>query len=434
MITFDPTVFSSPKTIIPGVQLELNNGGAIMIIGPAKPLTINGGGNGRVFQVDKGVAASISGLTITKGDVTGATPSNGGGLLNYGTTTLTNCTISSSTGADGGGLDNDGGTATLDGCTVSANFGTFGGGLANTSGTMIVTNCTIDGGNFGTSGCALANSGTAILTNCTIGGNAPGITGGGVYNTATLTLTDCTISKNLAQYGGGLYNQSGTATLTNTIVANNTISIGVGGPSDISGPAKVSGSFNLIGIGGSGGLTNGANGNIVLTTLKDLGLAPLGNYGGPTLTMALLPGSAAIGKGTAVKGITTDQRGVVRPDGSVDIGAFQDRGFTMKVVAGSSPQSTTRDREFANPLAVVVTSPFGDPVAGGVVTFTAPSDGASAKLIALTATIGSDGQASVRAKANDKRGDYIVTASAAGAKQPAGFSLRNLDKLTARAR
>ncbi len=42
---------------------------------------------------------------------------------------------------------------------------------------------------------------------------------------------------------------------------------------------------------------NGVHGNIVLTSLTDLGLAPLGNNGGPTQTMALLQGSPAIGAG-----------------------------------------------------------------------------------------------------------------------------------------
>ena len=42
-------------------------------------------------------------------------------------------------------------------------------------------------------------------------------------------------------------------------------------------------------------------------------LAPLGDYGGPTQTMALLPGSPAIDAGSnalaAAAGLTTDQRG-----------------------------------------------------------------------------------------------------------------------------
>ena len=58
-----------------------------------------------MFQVDAGVTASISGLTITGGKTAG----NGGGLYNDGgTVTLTNCTVSgnSASGNGGGGLYN----------------------------------------------------------------------------------------------------------------------------------------------------------------------------------------------------------------------------------------------------------------------------------------------------------------------------------------
>src|SRR5439155_24486003 len=52
-------------------------------------------------------------------------------------------------------------------------------------------------------------------------------------------------------------------------------------------------------------------------------LAALGNYGGPTQTLAVLAGSPAIGTGAA-DGFATDQRGLPRVvNGSVDIGAFQ---------------------------------------------------------------------------------------------------------------
>ena len=61
-----------------------------------------------------------------------------------------------------------------------------------------------------------------------------------------------------------------------------------------------------------------------MTSLTDLGLAPLGDYGGPTQTMALLPGSPAIGAGIdSVTGVTTDQRGFPLDSPNPDIGAFQ---------------------------------------------------------------------------------------------------------------
>jgi hypothetical protein len=66
-ILFDPTVFSTPQTItLSSGQLELSNTtGTQYIVGPAAAVTVSGGGNSRVFQVDNLVSASISGLTIT---------------------------------------------------------------------------------------------------------------------------------------------------------------------------------------------------------------------------------------------------------------------------------------------------------------------------------------------------------------------------------
>ena len=85
----------------------------------------------------------------------------------------------------------------------------------------------------------------------------------------------------------------------------------------------------MIGTGGSGGITGGRNGNIVLTGNASPGLAPLGDYGGPTETIALLPGSPALGTGTAVAGVTTDQRGFAA--NPVDIGEFQSQAGPLVV-------------------------------------------------------------------------------------------------------
>ena len=96
MVVFGP-VFSTPQTItlINGNQLDVSNvKGTQTIIGPAAGVTIDAGGNSRVFEINAGVTASISGLTITGG---GGTADRGGGLLNLGNLTLTNCTISGNT-------------------------------------------------------------------------------------------------------------------------------------------------------------------------------------------------------------------------------------------------------------------------------------------------------------------------------------------------
>ena len=118
-IVFDPTVFSTPQTItLSDGPLELSDtGGTQTITGPAAGVTISGGGTSRVFQVDSGVTASISGLTISGGSIIPAmaavwrttarrrsptapsaatAPTSGGGVFNAGRAnlTLTDCTVS----------------------------------------------------------------------------------------------------------------------------------------------------------------------------------------------------------------------------------------------------------------------------------------------------------------------------------------------------
>jgi hypothetical protein len=95
-------------------------------------------------------------------------------------------------------------------------------------------------------------------------------------------ITNCTIAQNTGQTEVVWLNGSSGAliNLKNTIVSGNT-----GG--DVNGTTDLGN--NLIG------------GNALL--------AALGNYGGPTQTMASLPGSPAINAGTATGAPTTDQRG-----------------------------------------------------------------------------------------------------------------------------
>ena len=143
-------------------------------------------------------------------------------------------------------------------------------------------------------------------------------------------------SGNVGSASGGGIDTSILANLGSTIVATNT---NEGQPSDVLGELDPKSSNNLFGNGGSGGLTNGLSGNIVLSLnisvgVADAGLTALGDYGGPTQTMALRPGSPAIGAGGVIglSSPTIDQRGFPRPLGSIsDIGAYQ-TGFAGPLV------------------------------------------------------------------------------------------------------
>ena len=181
------------------------------------------------------------------------------------------------------------------------------------------------------------------------GNTAASGSGGGLANFgpgATATLTNCTVSGNSASYGGGLSSNDSpllVTSLRNTIVAGNTTS--GGSASDISGEA--SGSYNLIGTGGSGGLINGIDNNQVGVANPLLGKP--GSYGGPTPTIPLLPGSPAIDAGTSAGIPAADQRGLPRV-GGVDIGAFEAQGFslsgspTSQVATAGTPFASATDR------------------------------------------------------------------------------------------
>src|SRR5204862_7046089 len=97
----------------------------------------------------------------------------------------------------------------------------------------------------------------------------------------------------------------GVVNLFNTIIARNVTGPGSTTPArDIvilpdtegfHGEIGNASAFNLIGIGGSGGLKNGVKGNLV--GVADPKLGPLDDNGGRTKTTALPPGSPAIDAG-----------------------------------------------------------------------------------------------------------------------------------------
>ena len=372
------------------------------ITGPgANLLSVSGNNASRVFEIDGGVTASISGLKITGGS---SGNDSGGGLQNKGTLNLTDCTVSGNTaGSGGGGLANYG-TVTLTDCTVSGNSTSrpfvFGGGLWNT-GTATLTDCTVSGNtaeNGGGGGLENLNDAAPAaaelaLINWTVSDNSAQA-GGGVDNLeGTVTLTNCTVSGTSGSTNGigGLNNNNGTAALTNTIVAGNS-------NGDLSG--SYSGSNNLIGV--------------------DPLLAPLGDYGGPTQTMPLLPGSPAIGNGTSSGAPTTDQRGFARGS-TVDIGAFQTNPLVVNTTidALGSPSGDLSLRQAVN-LANALGG--GEAITFDATVFATPRmialDGTQLELKSGTATITGPGASLLNISGNQAsrvfQVDADVTASISG--------------------
>ena len=100
------SLFNTPQTIhLSGGPLIALRPGGHHDHGPGENLlSISGNSASRVFRITSGSSASLSGLTITGGNVHG----NGGGMQNNGGTLALTTSYSAATRRDGGGLFNNG--------------------------------------------------------------------------------------------------------------------------------------------------------------------------------------------------------------------------------------------------------------------------------------------------------------------------------------
>ncbi len=186
-------------------------------------------------------------------------------------------------------------------------------------------------GGAGYGGAIFAKDGTLEVVDCTLTLNgATGGSGGVPPITRSLLFGSGWTESGFAgdASGGALYNYSAQVALLNTIIAGNSVS---SNSPDLYG-AFISTGFNLI------GNNQGATG-LSINDYQDVpaDLGPLQDNGGPTLTCALLQGSLAIGGGTSVGAPSTDQRGVPRPPGDCDIGAFQLITLIMPTITWTNP-------------------------------------------------------------------------------------------------
>jgi hypothetical protein len=286
--------------------LDINKN--LTIQGPgADVLAVSGNNLSKVFQIEPGVTANISGLTVRNG-----TTLLGSGIANSGSLTLTDAAVINNgvVGTAGGGIFNNGqAQLTMDRVLVANNKGTNGGGLElNNPATL--TNVTFFGnqGGFG-----------AIFDAGFIGGAA-----------TPATMLNVTITQNtatLASAGGGLnWGTTDKLNVANTIVANNQ-------PRNCTGTITSQGNnledTNTCGFNKPGDLPS---------TPAGLDPAGLANNGGPTQTVKILPTSAALNAVplASCPPPSVDQRGITRPQGPrCDIGAFE-----LQATSSTTPTPT----------------------------------------------------------------------------------------------
>src|SRR5262249_9773130 len=183
-------------------------------------------------------------------------------------------------------------------------------------------------------------TGGLTIRNCTITGNTAD--GGGIYThtTGQLTVQNSTITNNsdwgIDQYIGST---QGPISLESSIVAGNTIFDGTSyKPGDIAGKCTVFEKTSAIGAVYSGVTVADLGGTLPLGTDAKLGV--LADNGGPTQTVALLPGSPCIDTGSNPDILTTDQRGAGFPrnlGGLTDMGATETADLTVTNSNDSGP-------------------------------------------------------------------------------------------------
>ncbi len=324
-------------------------------------------GSAAIYGSDPGVPIALSGLTITGGHaVNGHFSGDGGGIYNRDAALTVEKTVISGNYAvdDGGGIYTHDETASLTvvNSTISGNRAgatgngnAYGGGIYSQYSPVVVRNSTVSGNNSGGDGGGIYVSDgppdpsttpdpSLTVENTTVANNTAGSgsgdDGGGIWvccgeGGQSFTLKSSTVTGNQVGgtrgHGGGVVLfavQASNVHIESSIIANNHGTTGNDIYSDYGGQLGFSLVKDLADSTGTGYSFTTTGPNIIG---QDPQLGALANNGGPTQTELPAATSPVIDKGNAF-GLTSDQRGVLRPidfpaipnagDGS-DIGAVE---------------------------------------------------------------------------------------------------------------
>jgi len=301
---------------------------SLALVGAGSDETIiDAGGLDRVLDLfGPDVEVTISGLTIRNGSLLPGLPTNeagGGGIRNAARLTLHSARLQGNrvngiSQADAGGGLINAATCVLRNSIIEQNRAASGGGVANLAGSTLEIQDSTLHDNLSEWGAGLFNEGLAKVINSTLSGNRAQestlSSGGGILNRGRLDLVQSTLAYNEASSSGGGLSNEGSLSLVNTLLAG-----------------SISGNCDMTQAISSLGHNLDSDGTCGLGAATDLsGVDPridaLAPHGGPTITHGLLLGSPAVDRGKDLRaaGVTTDQRGIARPQGNAfDIGAFE---------------------------------------------------------------------------------------------------------------
>jgi len=335
---------TSSYTLARSVTIQAESGAAPVLNGEAD--------GSPVLTVDSGVTAVLDGIVVTNGG-SPTTVLNGGGIVDDGTLTIEDSTITGNNvarqGNVGGGIFTAiNSSLSIVDSTISDNVASTQGGAINSDGALSISSSTISGNSltsslaFGGAG-IVADAGSFAVTDSTIAGNSElaGF-GGGIFIGGTKfvpnTVTDSTIFGNTSPFSDAIAVAQGGSpiTLAGDILARPSGSSSV---QQCQSPAAgiVDGGYN-VSDDSSCGLTSSTS--VQSSTAIDAYMGTLSNNGGPTQTVPLLanptvtgvgpdpaygaiPSTYTVPGGTAAVCATPDQRGTSRAPGPCDMGAFE---------------------------------------------------------------------------------------------------------------
>jgi CSLREA domain-containing protein len=336
-LTLPHTLLNGEETGDLNLTVPLSQDQTINIVGAGAANTIiDANQMDGVIGIASTRTARISGVTIKNGyRLTG----DGSGIDNYGNLTITDSVVEENTSFDAGGGILNYGVLTVIRSTIQSNHAANNGGGMFLIGSTTIRDTTIYANSAGNGGGIYKYGGNLYLINSTINQNTANTNGGGIFArtnaTSIMGLYNSSIIANDADHdhdqlggiGGGVFVEAGTRFIVaNTLIAGNSV-MNSQVADDCNGTLEAYGQ-NLLGDKSGCTIPNALNAGLIsLTTI-----GPLQNNGGPTWTVALLPGSVAIDSTFDNLGcvdetgapLRTDQRGFARPVGvRCDVGAFE---------------------------------------------------------------------------------------------------------------
>ncbi|HEX7394917.1 MAG TPA: choice-of-anchor Q domain-containing protein [Anaerolineaceae bacterium] len=348
--------YAAAVTVITGTTFDYNtttngtNGfGGAMLLWDGAPVTLvqdifhdNIGILGGAVFVQGSSSLTIS-ATQFYSNLGQVTPSQGGAIFSQGKLSVTDSKFEANHADDGGAIIMASGTTNLLRSSFTRNWANYGGAYEQNGGVLLATDSWFNGNGYDLNGNPVTLiggaigifNGSATLNNLTMSGNWAR-TGGAFYQGATSTLQNVTISGNHATYGGGIYQLNGSdMTLTNVTLYQNSATNGAGGIEWAGGTLTVRNT--IVANNTTGGNCNAPFTSFAFSLSSDgscgfgigrdnviIQLMGLYNTGGFAPTHLPYAGSPAVDNATLLYCPTTDERGVLRPQGAgCDVGAVE---------------------------------------------------------------------------------------------------------------